>query len=81
MSKGKGKFILGALAGIAAGILLAPKSGEKTREELKVKLNDLLKKAKFSGCISKKSFRRCSRGCKTGRSSIKNFWTRGCPIL
>ncbi|MCQ2979156.1 MAG: YtxH domain-containing protein [Clostridia bacterium] len=46
MSKGKGKFILGALAGIAAGILLAPKSGEKTREELKVKLNDLLKKVK-----------------------------------
>ena len=30
----KGGFVLGAIAGVAAGLLLAPKSGRETREQL-----------------------------------------------
>ena len=36
----------GVVAGIVAGVLLAPKPGEETRKELKVKLDELLAKAK-----------------------------------
>ena len=39
MSKGKGKFFLGALfgavAGAVAGVVMAPKSGEETRKDIK----------------------------------------------
>lgn len=42
----KGKFLAGALVGLGLGFLFAPKKGSETREELKVKLNDLAKKAK-----------------------------------
>jgi gas vesicle protein len=30
----KGGFVVGAIAGVAAGLLLAPKSGRETREQL-----------------------------------------------
>jgi len=51
----KGKFALGALfgaiAGLAAGVLTAPKSGKETRAELKVKAeelkSDVSKKAEY----------------------------------
>ena len=47
---GRGKFVAGAITGVAigaaAGVLLAPKSGEETRKELAVKINDVLDKAK-----------------------------------
>ena len=49
MSKNKGglgKFILGAGIGIGLGILFAPKSGKETRQDLKIKMDDLLDKAK-----------------------------------
>ncbi len=49
MSKGKGKFTLGAIVGIAAGvvagILTAPKSGKETRSDIKQKANKLKKDA------------------------------------
>ena len=45
MSKG-GKFILGLGAGVGLGLLFAPKKGEETRKELKVKCEDLLNKIK-----------------------------------
>lgn len=35
MSKTGGKFVLGGLIGMAAGILLAPKAGKETREKIK----------------------------------------------
>jgi len=40
-----GWFFLGALAGAAAALLLAPKSGRETREMLAERSGDLLKKA------------------------------------
>ena len=48
MSKKSGfsKFLLGAGIGVGLGILFAPKSGKETREDLKEKLDDLLKKVK-----------------------------------
>ncbi len=42
--EGKGLMLgalLGGLAGAAAGILFAPKSGKKTREDLKLKAEEL----------------------------------------
>ena len=47
MSKrGLGKFILGAGIGAGLGLLFAPKTGKETRKELKVKIDDLVAKAK-----------------------------------
>lgn len=40
-----GKVIFAAIAGAVAGLLLAPKSGKETREDLKVKALDAKKKA------------------------------------
>ena len=36
------KFITGALVGAGLGVLFAPKSGNETRKELKVKLDELI---------------------------------------
>lgn len=48
MGKGKGigKFVAGAALGAGLGLLFAPKSGEETRKEVKVKLDELLNQAK-----------------------------------
>lgn len=47
MSKsGIEKFAAGVVVGAVAGVLLAPKSGKETREDLKNAFNDLLEKAK-----------------------------------
>ena len=47
MSKsGVEKFAAGVVVGAVAGVLLAPKSGKETREDLKNAFNDLLDKAK-----------------------------------
>ena len=43
---GIGKFIFGAAIGAAAGILLAPKSGKETREDLKKAIDDAIAKIK-----------------------------------
>lgn len=42
----KGNFLLGAGLGLGLGMLFAPQSGDKTRKELKNKLNELLEKVK-----------------------------------
>jgi len=44
--KGWGKFVIGAGIGAGLGLLFAPKAGSETRKELKVKINDLVAKAK-----------------------------------
>lgn len=48
MSKkcGVGKFITGALVGAGLGMLFAPKAGKELRKDLKIKLDDLIAKAK-----------------------------------
>ena len=44
--KGYGKFVLGAAIGAGLGLLFAPKKGSELRKDLKVKLDDLVEKAK-----------------------------------
>lgn len=44
--KGVGKFLLGIGAGIGIGMLFAPDKGTVTRKKLKLKLDELLEKAK-----------------------------------
>jgi len=47
MSKnGMGKFLTGVAVGVGLGILFAPKKGSETRQDLKNKMDDLIKKAK-----------------------------------
>jgi gas vesicle protein len=41
-------FIVGALAGAAAGVLLAPDKGKNTRKKVKKSIDDLSQKAKDS---------------------------------
>ena len=52
-SKGTGKFFLGAvcgvIAGAIAGVVLAPKSGKETREDLKAAGDKAIKSAKETG--------------------------------
>ena len=43
---GLGKFMLGAAIGAGLGILFAPKKGSETRKDLKVKIDELISKAK-----------------------------------
>lgn len=47
MSKGRFSLglVIGALTGLVAGILSAPKSGKETRDELKKKAEDIKDKA------------------------------------
>lgn len=40
------KFIAGACLGVGAGMLLAPKTGEELRKDLKKKINELIDKTK-----------------------------------
>ena len=44
--KGIGKFVLGAGIGASLALLFAPKKGSELREDLKKKLDELVKKAK-----------------------------------
>ena len=44
--RGWGKFIIGAGIGAGLGVLFAPKKGSETRQELKVKIDELIAKAK-----------------------------------
>lgn len=53
----KGLF-LGAIAGAAAGVLLAPKSGEETRKDLKKLAEDYQSKATDLYQVSKKVLQR-----------------------
>ena len=45
-SEGIASFVAGALVGVGAGMLLAPKSGEELRKDLLDKASELIDKAK-----------------------------------
>jgi len=45
-NNGFGKFVAGAAVGVGLGVLLAPKSGEETRKELKEKFEELIENVK-----------------------------------
>ena len=45
-NKGFGKLLAGIGIGAGLGLLLAPKSGEETRKDLKKKINELVEEAK-----------------------------------
>ena len=45
-SEGIASFLAGALVGVGAGMLFAPKSGEELRKDLKNKISELIEKAK-----------------------------------
>ncbi len=44
--KGFGKLLTGIAIGAGLGVLFAPKKGSETREELKIKIDELIEKAK-----------------------------------
>ena len=44
--KGFGKFLLGAGIGVSLGMLFTKKTGKENREQLKIKIDDLVQKAK-----------------------------------
>ena len=44
--KGCGKFILGTIIGVGIGVLIAPKKGSETREDLKKKIDEFMTKVK-----------------------------------
>ncbi|MDO5569472.1 MAG: YtxH domain-containing protein [bacterium] len=44
--KGVGKFLAGAALGVGLGVLLAPKKGSETRQDLKLKIDELVCKVK-----------------------------------
>ena len=46
MSKGLNKFLVGAAVGVGIGVLIAPKKGSETREDLKKKILEELKDVK-----------------------------------
>lgn len=43
---GLGKFAFGALVGAGLGVLFAPKKGSETREDLKLAIDDMVRKVK-----------------------------------
>jgi gas vesicle protein len=65
----KGLF-LGAIAGATAGILLAPKSGEETREDLKKLAKEYQDKAMDLYTVAKKIVERKMRNLKAAGEKL-----------
>lgn len=70
-----GGFIIGAALGTVSGLMLAPRSGRKTRKKLKAEsrrlANDLVEKANESLDSAKKAYnKKIEEYTKNGKSSI-----------
>jgi len=73
-----GGIILGAALGTVTGLMLAPRSGRKTRKKLKAEskrlANDLIEKANESLDSAKKAYNhKIEEYTKNGKSSIDNL--------
>lgn len=75
MSKLKGKFALGAvfgaIAGAIAGVLMAPKSGKETREDIKNKSKELVQDANVAIDDAKERAVDASKVVKSEASTLK----------
>ncbi|MBR3366095.1 YtxH domain-containing protein [Candidatus Saccharibacteria bacterium] len=73
-NKKKHRFLLGALVGATAGVLLAPKSGKETRNDIKKGGKKAYKKARTAGAKTvaeaKKVKRTVSRDAKKAAKSV-----------
>ena len=73
-TKKKHRFLLGALVGATAGVLLAPKSGNETRHDIKKGGKKAYKKARAAGAKTvaeaKKVKRTVSRDAKKAAKSV-----------
>jgi len=80
MAKHHGSFflagLLGAIAGIVGGLLLAPKSGKTTRKDIVRRSNEISKKIRTESTVTKKRaeaiFGKASEETLTKYSEIKN---------
>lgn len=74
-------FLSGALAGVVAGILFAPKSGEETRRELKGYAKrteeDVIEKAKEARAALDEVIERGSRFVADARANVEAAVTAG----
>jgi gas vesicle protein len=73
-----GGVILGATLGVATGLMLAPRSGRKTRKKLKAEskrlANELIEKANESLDSAKKAYnQKVDEYTKNGKSSIDHL--------
>lgn len=73
-----GGFILGAVLGAASGLMLAPRSGRKTRKKLKEDskriANELIERANESLDSAKKSYNeKVEEYSKRGKSSMNHL--------
>ncbi|MGB4420546.1 MAG: YtxH domain-containing protein [Candidatus Saccharimonadales bacterium] len=75
MSKSNGKFaigaVFGAIAGAVAGLLVAPKSGKETREEIKNKSKELLQDANVTIDDAKERAADATKVVKSEASTLK----------
>lgn len=73
-----GSLFIGAALGAAAGVLLAPHSGRKTRKKIKAEskrmADELIEKANESLATAKRNYnKKLEEYVKTGKSTINNL--------
>lgn len=73
-----GGFIIGAVLGAATGLMLAPRSGRKTRKKLKAEskrlANELVEKANESLASAKKAYNeKIEEYTRNGKSKIDHL--------